>query len=73
MVSSQVCIIRSVCDGTDHYTDSCRILLKHVGYRTLFPYAAIFSFAAFCTMLMVKHGDTKVEAKRGLEAFDIED
>ena len=48
-------------------------LLKHVGYRTLFPYAAIFSFAAFCTMLMVKHGDTKVEAKRGLEAFDIED
>lgn len=48
-------------------------LLKHVGYRTLFPYAAIFSFVAFCTMLMVKHGDTKVEAKRGLEAFDVED
>ena len=48
-------------------------LLKHVGYRTLFPYAAIFSFAAFCTMLMVKHGDTKAEAKRGLEAYDVED
>lgn len=47
--------------------------LKHVGYGTLFPYAAGFSFAAFCTMLMVKHGDTRVEAKRGLEAFDVED
>mgnify|MGYP004457313019 FL=1 len=48
-------------------------LLKHVGYRTLFPYAAVFSFAAFCTMLMVKHGDSKIEAKRGLEAYDVED
>ena len=34
-------------------------LLEHVSYRTLFPYAAFFMAAAFCTMLMVKHGDAK--------------
>jgi hypothetical protein len=28
---------------------------------------------AFVTMLMVKHGDAKVIAKKGLEALDIED
>ena len=33
------------------------VLLEHVSYRTLFPYAAIFMALAFCTMLMVKHGD----------------
>ena len=48
-------------------------LLENVSYRTLFPYAAIFVFASFVTMGMVKHGDNRVEAKRGLEAFDIED
>ena len=48
--------------------------LEHVGYWTLFPYAAIFSAAAFCTMLMVKHGDSKPDAlKSKLEAFDIDD
>ena len=45
-------------------------LLEHVGYHTLFPYAAIFVALAFVTMLLVRHGDTKVEAKMGLEAFD---
>lgn len=34
-------------------------LLEHVSYRTLFPYAAFFMVAAFCTMLMVKHGDSR--------------
>ncbi len=34
-------------------------LLEHVSYRTLFPYAAIFMVLAFCTMLMVKHGDNR--------------
>lgn len=48
-------------------------LLKNVGYTTLFPYAAFFSACAFVTMLFVKHGDNKVEAKRGLEAFDTDD
>ena len=48
-------------------------LLEHVDYETLFPYAAIFVFASFVTMGFVKHGDNKVEAKKGLEAFDVDD
>jgi len=48
-------------------------LLEHVGYKTLFPYAALFVFGSFITMSLVKHGDNKVEAKKGLEAFDVED
>lgn len=48
--------------------------LEHVGYRTLFPYATVFSLVAFCTMLLVKHGDSKPAAPKGkLEAFDVED
>ena len=48
--------------------------LEHVGYWTLFPYAAVFSVIAFFTMLAVKHGDSKPEAPKGtLEAFDVED
>ena len=34
-------------------------LLENVGYRTLFPYALVFSIASLCTMLFVKHGDSK--------------
>ena len=48
-------------------------LLEHVSYKTLFPYAAFFVFCSFVTMAFVKHGDNKVEAKKGLEAFDVED
>ena len=48
-------------------------LLENISYKTLFPYAAIFVFASFITMGFVKHGDNKVEAKKGLEAFDIDD
>ncbi len=48
-------------------------LLENVGYDTLFPYAAIFVFASFITMAFVRHGDNKVEVKKGLEAFDIDD
>ena len=48
-------------------------LLNKVGYQTLFPYAAFFVACAFVTMSFVKHGDNKVEAKKGLEAFDIDD
>lgn len=48
--------------------------LEHVGYWTLFPYATLFSVIAFCTMLNVKHGDSKPEPPKGkLEAFDVED
>ena len=45
-------------------------LLKHIGYNILFPYAAFFVAMSFVTMIFVKHGDSKAEAKRGLEAFD---
>ena len=36
-------------------------------------YAAIFVGLSFVTMFMVKHGDAKVEAKKGLEALDVDD
>jgi len=48
-------------------------LLGHVGYFTLFPYAAFFSAASFVTMLFVRHGDGRAEHRRGLEAFDVDD
>lgn len=48
-------------------------LLEHIGYKILFIYAAVFVALAFVTMSLVKHGDNKVEAKRGLEVFDVED
>ena len=48
-------------------------LMDQMGMVVLFPYAAIFAGLAFVTMLFVKHGDTKVVAKKGLEALDIED
>lgn len=47
-------------------------LMHNVGYRTLFVYATLFVAASFVTMLFVRHGDNVVEAKRGLEAFDVE-
>ena len=48
--------------------------LEHVGYWTLFPYAVCFCAAAFVTMTMVRHGDSKPEiAKSRLEAFDVDD
>jgi len=49
-------------------------LLEHVGYRTLFPYATVFMALAFCTMLMVRHGDSKpVLPKEKLEMLDVGD
>lgn len=44
--------------------------LLDVGYMTLFPYCAAFVFLSFITMLFVKHGDSKAEAKKGLDAFE---
>ncbi|NLO10644.1 MAG: SLC45 family MFS transporter [Clostridiales bacterium] len=46
-------------------------LLENVGYRTLFPYAVIFSLASLCTMLFVKHGDSKPPKIRKQEAENI--
>lgn len=49
-------------------------LLEYVSYRTLFPYAVVFSVVAFFTMTQVKHGDSKpVQKKDVLENFDVED
>jgi len=48
-------------------------LMDKLGMGVLFPYAAVFVAASFVTMLFVKHGDSKVEAKTGLDAFDVED
>lgn len=48
-------------------------LLKTVSYKILFPYAAVFVAFSFVTMCFVKHGDNKVEAKKGIEAFNVED
>ena len=45
-------------------------LMRAIDYRVLFPYAAIFSTLSFVTMCFVRHGDAKVEAKKGLEAFE---
>ena len=48
-------------------------LMNHVSYSTLFPYSLVFITAAFLTMSMVKHGDSEVTVKKGLEAFDVDD
>lgn len=50
------------------------ILIENISYRTLFPYAMIFSFLSLCTMIGVKHGDSKpIKKKDLLEHFDIDD
>nr|MBR4281583.1 MFS transporter [Clostridia bacterium] len=48
-------------------------LLEHVGYWTLFPYAFVMVTLAMITMSQVKHGDSKPEAKKGIEALDVDD
>ena len=46
-------------------------LLEHVGYHTLFPYAATCVGLAFVTMLLVRHGDNRPDAPANvLEHFD---
>jgi len=48
--------------------------LEHFSYKTLFPYAVLFSFGSLLTMLMVKHGDSKPVSKASvLENFDVDD
>lgn len=49
-------------------------LLQYISYRTLFPYATLFSALALVTMLFVKHGDGMVEKKASIiENFDAQD
>lgn len=48
-------------------------LLENISYKVLFLYSSIFVALSFVTMCFVMHGDNKVEVKKGLEAFDVED
>ncbi|NLU36916.1 MAG: SLC45 family MFS transporter [Clostridiales bacterium] len=49
-------------------------LLEKISYRTLFPYAVVFSLLSLCTMLMVKHGDSRPPRRKSrLEEFDVAD
>ncbi len=48
-------------------------LMDEIADTILFPYAAIFVALAIVTMMSVTHGDNKIDAKKGIEAFDIED
>lgn len=49
-------------------------LLENVSYRTLFPYALVFSLLAFLTMTQVRHGDVRPDKKSNiLENFDVDD
>ena len=49
------------------------VFLQYVAYRTLFPYGVVFAILAFCTMLMVKHGDiVKDDKKSLLEHLDVD-
>ena len=45
-------------------------LMRVISYKILFIYSAIFVIASFITMAQVKHGDQKVEGKKGLAAFE---
>lgn len=49
------------------------MFMDHIAMTTLFPYASVFVGLAFFTMLMVKHGDSKIVSKNGLETFDVDD
>ena len=50
------------------------LLLEHVGYQTLFPYATIMVAASFVTISLTRHGDSRPDAPASkLEAFDAGD
>ena len=48
-------------------------LMRLISYKILFIYASVFVLLSFLTMTQVKHGDQKVEAKKGLEAYEAMD
>ena len=45
-------------------------LMRNISYKILFIYATIFVLLSFVTMTMVKHGDVKAVAAKGLDAFE---
>ena len=50
------------------------LLLEHVGYQTLMPYATVMVAISFVTISLTRHGDNKPEPpKSKLEAFDVGD
>ena len=44
--------------------------MRVISYKVLFIYAAVFVLLSYMTMTQVKHGDQKVEAKKGLAAYE---
>ncbi len=48
-------------------------LMDTMGKTVLFPYASVFVGLAFVTMFFVRHGDSKPQAKKGLEALDVDE
>ncbi|MDD6677952.1 MAG: MFS transporter [Firmicutes bacterium] len=48
-------------------------LLQNLSYKALFPYAALFVGASAVTISFVKHGDSRITPKRGIEIFDTDD
>lgn len=48
-------------------------LMRTISYKVLFPYAALFVAFSFVTMLFVRHGDAKEQAKKGLDAYEAMD
>ena len=45
-------------------------LMRLISYKVLFIYASVFVLLSFVTMTQVKHGDQKVEGKKGLAAYE---
>jgi MFS family permease len=57
-----------------NYTGDIALRASQIGYSVLFPYALLFSIAAFITMRLVRHGDSRPEAPADkLEMMDIGD
>ena len=49
-------------------------LLEHVSYKTLFPYAFVFSCLSFVTMSFVKHGDIRPDMSKNIwDDLDFDD
>ncbi len=45
-------------------------LMRLISYKVLFIYASVFVLLSFVTMIQVRHGDQKVEGKKGLAAYE---
>ena len=48
-------------------------VLQYMGYQYLFPYGTLFVALSFGTLLFVHHGDNRPTARKGIEAFDVDD